>query len=215
MEALLRRVFPILICSCLFVNLGIKAQPNFQNEVSVGTSLVILPSNEVRLRSLFNQFQVSYQYCFKHLSVEASYSFWNSQILVDEPVGGGLTYIFEIDTSQWVGTIDGRFKYQFIDLAVSYDLRPIKNVSVSFGIGPSYTWGTNSYITGYFYSSGIPDWVLWYDEKNEARLGGIAEIKCKYFFFDQRLCAGIHGKKRIYPNYYRQFEGGIGIGMKF
>ena len=215
MGALLCRAIPIFICIYLSVKFELRSQPSFQNHISFGTSFVILPKNEVRLRSIFNQFEFDYKYVYNHISVEASYSFWNSKFFIDDPVGGGLTYIFNLDTSQWVGTIDGRFKYQFIDLKVSYEARLIQNISASIGIGPSYTWGINSYIAGYFYSSGIPDYVIWYDEKKDARWGGLLQLQAEYLFFNHRLSTGIMCKKRIYPNYYRQFEGGIRVGLYF
>ncbi len=75
--------------------------------------------------------------------------------------------------------------------------------------------GTNSYIIDYSYSSGIPDWQLDYEEKKESHWGGIVYLNAKYFFLKNRISAGILCKKRIYPNYYRQFEAGIQLGVNF
>ncbi len=92
MDALFKRSFLLFVYVYLFLTQKIEAQPVFKNEVSFSTSLTILPPLEVRLKSLFNQFQISYEHSFNCISFQASYSFWNTKALVDDVIGGGLTY---------------------------------------------------------------------------------------------------------------------------
>ncbi len=199
----------------LLFSLESRSQINLKNAIAFSTVLNIVPENEGRYQSIYNQFGFSYERRFNHITLNSYYGFWNERVLVTDHFQGALYEIFNIDSSEWVGLLASRFKYQFIDLVISYQISPIKNVSVAAGLGPSYTWGTNSYISSYFYSSGIPDWVIQYEQKEESRLGGIVQLQANYFLFKNRINAGLNFKERIYPNYYRQFDAGIQLGVNF
>ncbi|MEO5673963.1 MAG: hypothetical protein ABIQ74_04900 [Chitinophagales bacterium] len=192
---------------------NVKAQAYFNNNFSFRTTVNILPADELRVKSLFNEYTLEYSHSYNKFRISTSFSWWNNSFLTGQFYGASHKYIS--DTSEWIGSLQNRWKYKFVDIDLFYRIVLNKKLILNVGVGPSFTWGVNSYVKGYYYSSGIPDYVMWFESKNENRIGGNMQIVAKYFLLNNRMDLQAIFKKSYYPDYFSQFETGLGIGLNF
>jgi len=100
------------------------------------------------------------------------------------------------------------YQYKMIDLLLAYRLHVLKRHKISFGMGPSYTWGKN--ISDDFI---LPSVALAY---NANYWGIVSALSYDYVFLRNRLSAGLDLKARKYfsrPS--EEIEYGLHLGLNF
>lgn len=216
MRIIQSRALLIYCCFPLLFYSEVKGQHRFHNQLSFASLLNVGPTSEARFGSinLLNSFAVDYSRRFNHIIVDVAYSQWNARIFNSSYNVAGV-FLFAKDTSEWIGSPWFRYNYRFVDIIGSYQFMK-RRVTIAGGAGPSLTWGTNTYVSGYYFSgSGIPDYVIWTDAKKDNRFGLLAQVNAEYTFLHERMSAGIIFKERWYPDYFHQFEFGIRAGLNF
>jgi len=182
------------------------------NTINASCNLFLWIPDESFGYSPLTQVGFAYQRSIHDLVIQGSFSFWNGSFLreIEWAVGH-----WPKDTSE-IGSLATRSDYHFADITACYRLSFLKHFNLTTGIGPSLTWGHNYYFTYIFFNPGLGDVVVAADDlRSEQKLGIAGVSSLNYNFLHDRLNVGFNYNLRIYPNYYRQSDAGIHVGINF
>ena len=128
------------------------------------------------LYQLTNQFGIRVERSYQDkFIVGLSYNAWNTIPFMNTNPKNGLptVEIYDFDRRYPFGEKDynrigaQRFRhgYKMIDAVASYRYRFLPRHFVTGGVGASFTFGTNLYVTGKYYYGGRPEDFLWRTER--------------------------------------------------
>jgi hypothetical protein len=178
----------------------------------------------VRSTSLFSIHQMGIFYerkIFKRTYAGVGFAWWQvfDRLFYSRSFGSfAENYIYQ--SKPIVGALASRLAYKMIDVYGVYKI-PVKikntNHRVSVGIGTSYTWGENAYISWYHINpEPIHDIQVTYDFKKEQYFGIIPLINYDVLLFNDRINAGLNFKARYYSDIEKpQYDYGVHIGFNF
>ncbi len=113
------------------------------------------------------------------------------------------------DFKEYTGQGTTRHQYKMIDLLLAYRLNVLKRHKISFGIGPSYTWGKN---INDDYSLVMPAGK----DYNASYWGVAPAISYDYVFLRNRLSIGMDLRVRKYFGWpSEQIDYGLHLGVNF
>lgn len=204
-----RKVF---ISALFFVSISNHAiaQKDYNNSIKLSFTNFIFPGlgYEGVDPILADQLGIFYEHrVYKHWRLIAGYSMFNTY--ETDGLSSALPGPSVSDFKEYTGQGTTRHQYKMIDLLLAYRLNVLKRHKISFGIGPSYTWGKN---INDDYSLVMPAGK----DYNASYWGVAPAISYDYVFLRNRLSIGMDLRVRKYFGWpSEQIDYGLHLGVNF
>jgi len=114
----------------------------------------------------------------------------------------------------WVGNVDGREKFSFLDAYAKYSM-PFSRNRLYCSIGLSYAEGHTYYITDVVLVPGHQDLIINGERKRDTYLGGVAVWGYDHLFARKHLNFGLSTTLRYFGSVFQQYELNLNIGYNF
>lgn len=176
-------------------------QPQYNNSIILSTGNFHV-FNRINQSGTINIIGVSYRRrIINSLFIEAGFAKWQSfssnpdfkDVVIDNND-------FSLDTK--IGDLSQRTNYKIIDLIARYAFTSKSNKHrILPGLGFTYYWGNNSYVTRYHVNPAPPYDVLIFtgNENVGSYIGMTPILSYSYNLFKDRVCIGTTYQLRIFP----------------
>ena len=217
-----------------------KTPKNYRNTITFTMSdfgIVGLANEHMRKRyenvfdalyQLTNQFGIQAERTYQDkFIVGLSYNAWNTIPFMNTNPKNGLptVEIYDFDRRYPFGEKDynrigaQRFRhgYKMIDAVASYRYRFLPRHFVTGGVGASFTFGTNLYVTGKYYYGGRPEDFLWRTNRvAKSYMGFTVPLRYDFLLLHNRVAIGVQGNARKYFGLYSWLiDGGVHVSYNF
>ena len=125
--------------------------------------------------------------------------------------GNGYYYDWPPFENFYKGLITNRHDYHFADLGVNYTVLDWNQHRLDAGGGPSYAWGKNNQIVGFYREPGYPDLLLSSEIVRANYFGGYIRGRYRYSLANH-INAGVYGTLRFYKDLPSEYDFGLTIG---
>ena len=180
------------------------------------------------LYNLTNQFGIQVERSYQDKFVLGlSYNAWNTNPLLNkyQRMGSSQIEVHDFDRRYPYGEKDynrigaQRFRhgYKMIDAVASYRYRFLPRHIVTGGVGASFTFGTNLYVTGKYYYGSRPEDFLWRTNRvAESYMGFTVPLRYDFLMLHNRVAIGVQGNARKYFGLYSWLiDGGVHVSYNF